>query len=50
MLDTVNMFESKQQYLGDKDTFIDLEAIHALHMQIAVRLKQARQKRKEITF
>ena len=29
------MFEPKHRYLGDKDTFIDLELLHALHMQIA---------------
>ena len=32
------MFEPKRRYLGDKDTFIDLEALHSLHMQIAARL------------
>ena len=42
VLDMEHMFEPKSRYLGDKDTFIDLEALHTLHMEIAARLKQAR--------
>ena len=38
------MFEPKCRYLGNQNTFIDLEALHILHMEIAARLKQARQK------
>ena len=38
------MFEPKHRYLGNQNTFIDLEALHTLHMEIAARLKQARQK------
>ena len=44
VLDMENMFEPKRRYLGNQNTFIDLEALHTLHMEIAVRLKQARQK------
>ena len=35
------MFEPKHRYLGDKVTFIDLELLHALHMQIATQLLNA---------
>ena len=38
------MFDPKHRYLGDKDTFIDLELLHALHMQIATRLLNAHKK------
>ena len=38
------MFEPKCRYLGNQNTFIDLEALHTLHMEIAARLKQARWK------
>ena len=38
------MFEPKCRYLGNQNTFIDLEALHTLHMEIAAKLKQARQK------
>ena len=44
VLDMENMFEPKHRYLGNQNTFIDLEALHTLHMEIAARLKQARQK------
>ena len=44
VIDMEHMFEPKCRYLGDKDTFIDLEALHTLHMEIAARLKQARLK------
>ena len=44
VLDMENMFQPKCRYLGDQNTFIDLEALHALHMEIAARLKQARVK------
>ena len=42
-----NMFQPKCRYLGDQNTFIDLEALHALHMEIAARLKQARLKEEQ---
>ena len=42
VLDMENMFEPKCRYLGNQNTFIDLEALHTLHMVIAARLKQAR--------
>ena len=44
VLDMEHMFEPKHRYLGDKDTFIDLEALCTLHMEIVARLKQARLK------
>ena len=44
ILDMELMFEPKHRYLGHKDTFIHLEALHTLHMEIAARLKQARLK------
>ena len=44
VLDMEHMFEPKHRYLSDKDTFIDLEALCTLHMEIAARLKQARLK------
>ena len=44
--DMVHMFEPKCRCLGDKGTFIDLEALHTLHIKIAARLKQARLKEK----
>ena len=39
-----SMFEPKWRYLGDKDTFIDLEALHCFYMQIATRLQNAHEK------
>ena len=44
VLDMEMMFEPKQQYLGDLNAFIDLEALCAVHMQRAARLKQTMQK------
>ena len=44
VLDMENVFQPKHRYLGDQNTFIDVEALHALHMEIAARLKQARLK------
>ena len=31
------MFELKHRYLGDKNTYIDLESLHCFHMQMATR-------------
>ena len=39
-----SMFEPKRRYLGDKNAMIDLQELHKMHMQIAVRLQKARQK------
>ena len=44
VLDMENMFQPKCRYFGDQNTFIDLEALHTLHMEIGARLKQARLK------
>ena len=44
VLDMENMFQPKHRYFGDQNTFIDLEALHNLHMEIEARLKQARLK------
>ena len=35
------MFEPKHRYLGDNDTYIDLESLHCFHMQMATRLLNA---------
>ena len=42
-----HIFEPKHRYLGDKGTFIDLQALPILHMEIAARLKQARIKEEQ---
>ena len=39
-----HMLQPKRRYLGDKNTFLDLEALHTMHMDIAVRLSHARRK------
>ena len=38
------MFEPKRRYLGDENTFIDLEQLHKFHMEVAMRLHAARKK------
>ena len=43
--DMENMFQPKCRYFGDQNPFIDLEALHTLHMEIGARLKQARLKK-----
>ena len=44
VLGVESMFEPKWRYLGDKDTFIDLEGLHCFYMQIATRLQNAHEK------
>ena len=34
------MFQPKRRYLGDKNTFIDLEQLHSFHMRVATRLHE----------
>ena len=39
VLDMENMFQPKCRYFGDQNAFIDLEALHTLHMEIGARVK-----------
>ena len=38
------MFEPKQRYLGDENTFINLEQLHKFHMEVAMHLHAAHKK------
>ena len=44
MLGIETMFQPKCRYLGEKNTFIDLEQLHAFHMRVATQLHEARKK------
>ena len=42
-----SLLQPKRRYLGDQNSFIDLEALYTFQMQVAARLEKARQKEKK---